>query len=249
LRERLAWYEGRRILLLATKDERPVVGAAVTTIPPLRVSWRGDVLDAVVDRLGRFAWIAFTSAYAVQALTGALARRGLDARALGGKKLAAVGKSTARALCSLANPDCVGRAGGAALADELLAAGPPGPTLVLRAAGGRAELGERLRAAGVDVEVVDAYDMVPNQEGLARAVATHRERPFAGLAFTSPRGMRAFFDAGGAPGTARLGAVGETTRAALVQRGLTVDVMPARPSVQELVDELGALLARGAKIE
>jgi uroporphyrinogen III methyltransferase/synthase len=251
LREPLAWFEPRRILLVSTKDERPVVGASVTRVSPLKLHWRADDVGAALEHLGRFAWVAFSSAHAVDAVEGALVARGLDVRALAGRRLAAVGEATTRRLCALCKPDLVGRAGGAALADEILAAGG-GPTLVVRAAGGREELAERLRAAGQEVEVLDAYEAVPDEAALAAAAATHRERPFAALAFTSPRGAAAFVEAVGgvaALGRPLIGAIGATTRAALVELGLTVDVMPAQPSAQALVDELGAALARRGQIE
>jgi uroporphyrinogen-III synthase len=46
-----------------------------------------------------------------------------------------------------------------------------------------------------------------------------------------------------------LGAIGETTRAALVEAGLTVEVMPAHPELAALSSELRRALAARSKLK
>ena len=185
-------------------------------------------------RLGRWSHartIAFASAHAVDAFFGALANAGRDARALFGVKLAAVGRATAARLAERSlRADFVGDGGGADLAAALVAGGAEGPALVLGAHGGRPELADALAGAGWTVEAVAAYDSVPDDAALAAAWKAHRARPFFAVAFTSPRGARAFLDlAGGDRALAgvRIGAIGETTRDALVACGLASTRAPS----------------------
>ena len=255
LRERIAWFERRRrILVLTTKDDdsggRDDVD--VVRVSPLQIVPRFADIKSALGRLSHARTIAFASAHAVDAFFGALANAGRDARSLHGIKLAAVGRATAARLGerSLA-ADFVGDGGGAELAAALVAGGAEGPALVLGAHGGRRELADALAGAGWTVEAVAAYDSVPDDAALAAAWKAHRARPFAAIAFTSPRGARAFVELGGAdragaPGTSlggvRIGAIGETTRDALVAAGLTVDAVPPTPDVDALVTSLAALV-------
>ncbi|HEY1584557.1 MAG TPA: uroporphyrinogen-III synthase, partial [Polyangia bacterium] len=86
---------------------------------------------------------------------------------------------------------------------------------------------------------------------LAAAWKAHRARPFDAVAFTSPKGAHAFLAL--APNEAaaealrgvHIGAIGATTRDALLAAGLAVDAVPAVPEVAALVTSLAAL----AKIE
>jgi uroporphyrinogen-III synthase len=169
---------------------------------------------------------------------------------LHGVKLAAVGRATAARLAERGVlADVVGDGGGAELAATLVAEGAEGPAIVFGAAGGRAELGDALAAAGWTVETVAAYDTVPDDGAIARAWKLHHARPFDAIAFTSPKGARAFLD-GGAPvdraasgplAGVRIGAIGATTREALVAAGLAVTAVPPSPDVAHLIDALAKL--------
>jgi uroporphyrinogen III methyltransferase / synthase len=247
VRERLSWFEararhGRRILLLATSDEPlppRVDGLEVVRVAPLQVLPRFSDVKMSLARPAQV--MAFASAHAVDALVGALRSTGQDVRALFGVKLVAVGEATRRRLAeqNLA-ADLVGSAGGAELAQEILAASPDGTVRVLGAADGRPELADALRAAGREVEAVAAYETCPDDGTLSRAAREHRAQPFDGIAFASPKGARAFLDAAGKLEPAKIGAIGATTRAALEALGLTVDAVPETPSLASLVDALAA---------
>ena len=252
LRARIAWFERRRrLLLLTTKDEpadRPARDDLdVVRVAPLAIVPRFADVKLAVGRLERARTVAFASVHAVDAFFGALGSVGKDARALFGITVAAVGEATAARLSDRGlRADFVGRGGGGDLGRALVEGGAVGPALVLGAHGGRPELADALTAAGWSVDPVAAYDSVPDDAALAAAWKAHRARPFSGIAFTSPRGARAFLDLAGAEvatalGRVRLGAIGETTRAALVHAGLTVDAVPAAPDVAALLSSLAAL--------
>jgi uroporphyrinogen III methyltransferase/synthase len=258
LRETLAWFDRKqppRMLVLSTKEEgeaAPRGDVEVVRVSPLTVVPRFAEVKAALGNLSRYKTIAFASAHAVDAVIGALLASGRDLRALAGIRLCAVGEATARRLeASHLRADLVAHGGGAELAREIEAAGLVGPVLLPRAANGREELADGLRAAGFTVEALDAYDTIPDGTGLAPVVRSHRQRPFDAIAFASPKGAAAFLDAVGgvrALGATRIGAIGETTRRALESAGITVDVVPSTPSIEALVDGLARALAAGTKI-
>ncbi|HEY7955421.1 MAG TPA: uroporphyrinogen-III C-methyltransferase [Polyangia bacterium] len=263
LREKIAWFDrrplfGRSILLLATRagelapgDEDD--GAELVTVSPLQVVPRFSAIKQALGKLDELRAIALASVHAVDALFGALTALGRDARALAGIKLAAIGEATARRLEERGvTADLIATQGGAALAEEILGAGWSGPMLVARALAGREELSEALGRAGLAVTVIDAYETVADSAALGRAARRHRLRPFDAIGFASPKGARAFLEVLGATrlldGTL-LGAIGETTRAALVEAGLTVEVMPAHPELAALSSELRRALAARSKLK
>jgi uroporphyrinogen III methyltransferase/synthase len=252
-RDRIAWFEesrtrGRRILLLSTKDEAPVeiAGVELTRVSPLAIVPRFAELKSALSKLHELRAIAFASAHAVEHFVGALMSTGRDLRALAGIKLACVGAATAHKLERMhLRADLTGHEGGEALAREMIAAGWQGPMLLPRAADGRDELADALRAAGVRVEVVAAYETIADDAALAAAARAHRSRRFDAIAFASPKGARAFLDVLGRNPETLIGAIGETTRAALAEAGVRVDFVPPSPDLDALV----AGLADRIKIE
>lgn len=237
----------RRLLLLATEATprtHPVF--EVVAVPPLTIVPRFAAVKTALGRLEQSPTLVLASVHAVDSLFGALASVGLDARALFGHKVAAVGAATAARLQRRGvRADFVGQAGGAALATQLLAEAE-GPALLLGAHGGRQELSATLAAAGWRVETVAAYDSLVDEPALRAAWCSHRQEPFFGVAFCSPKGARAFLELAEAPPSealagVRIGAIGATTRAALVAAGLGVDALPAVPELGLLIDALASL--------
>jgi uroporphyrinogen III methyltransferase / synthase len=243
LRERIAWFERRRrILLLTTKDDTTArADLDVVRVSPLTIVPRFADVKSALGRLERAHTVCFVSAHAVDAFFGALTAADRDARALFGVTLAAVGDATRARLAERGlRADFVGHGGGAELAAALIAGGAEGGALVLGAQGGRADLGDALAAAGWTVDAVAAYDSVADDVALAAAWKAHRLRPFHAVAFTSPRGVSAFLELGTVEelAGARIGAIGETTRAALEAHKLAVDAVPPTPDVAALIDAL-----------
>jgi uroporphyrinogen III methyltransferase/synthase len=233
---RLDWFRPKkRVLVLSTKE---VASDAVEVVQasPLTVVPRFADVKASLSRPARV--LAFASEHAVDAFLGALFSTGEDLRALHGVKLAAVGAATAARLAEHhLHADLTGSGGGSELAADIRRAGWDGPVRVLGAHEGRQELADGLRAAGYQVDAVEAYDTVPDQDGLRRAAREHEARPFDAIAFASPKGVRAFLDIAGLGG-AKIGAIGQTTRAALEAAGVKVDAVPDEPSLAALVDAL-----------
>lgn len=77
------------------------LGASCIEVPTIRIEPPSDdyaALDTAIDRLTEYDWLIFTSTRGVDAFFRRLALKGLDSRALGQAKLAAIGSATADAL-------------------------------------------------------------------------------------------------------------------------------------------------------
>ena len=165
---------GRTVLITRASDQAATTAAAFSAlgahpveIPTLVVAPPEDAapLARAARSLARYDVVALTSGNGVEALFGALAAAALDARALEGAVVAAIGPSTARALAGRgARVDVVaeehrGEGLAAAILEALRARGRTEGARVLlaRAAIARDALPSALRAAGVEVDDVAAY--------------------------------------------------------------------------------------------
>ncbi|MBE3575095.1 MAG: hydroxymethylbilane synthase [Firmicutes bacterium] len=192
-RDKIGWFEkkplfGRRIVITRSRQQASALrrrleeaGAWVWEFPTIRTEPLLDnpALEQAMARLAEYAWVVFTSANGVEFTWQALVRKGLDARAFGQAKLAAIGPATAEALAQHGlKADLVPDTYQAeALAAALLQAmGDPAGTdgaggaggkrvLVARAAEAREALVAALEAAGVRVDAVAVYRTVPAQAG------------------------------------------------------------------------------------
>jgi uroporphyrinogen III methyltransferase / synthase len=214
------------------------LGASVVQAPTIRVR----ALDAgAVDLVG-FDLVCLTSANGVELLFERLAAQGLDARALAGKRVAAIGPGTARALERRGiNADVVPHRFVAESLVEALAGLPIRRALVARARGAREVLPDALRERGVEVEELSLYETLPE------ALAPHTlELASAAdyITFTSSSTVRFFLDAiAAARGAAlsprtRVASIGPVTSAALRERGIEPHVEAARHDIDGLLDAL-----------
>jgi len=211
----------------------PISYSTITLAPP--DSW--EPFDQALGESRGYAWAVFTSPSAVRFT---LARAGVAPfKAI---KLAAVGTETARALTSsgltpdVVPPDDDQRQEG--LVQALAALGAGTRVLFPQTVGGRELLKDRLVAQGCEV------DLVP----VSRTVALKPAAPppsFDVATFASPSALRAFVAAWGIGALAGkvIAAIGPTTAAAAAEAHLTVDVMPARPSIPTLIEALIAYRA------
>ena len=254
-REEIRWFDhpqrhplfGKRILVTRAREQASELaeglrdhGAAVVEVPLARFAWPADcvALDAALLDLSRFGWLAVTSANAVEFTWQRLRHLGLDARALAGLKIAAVGPATARALVAHGiHPDVVpDTADSVHLVSALLATGS-GSILLPQADNARPLLREGLAAAGWSVTAVTAYAAVPliptldldQQEvdavTFASSATVERFVAYAGL-----ERVREWVVAG-----CRLYAIGPQTAATLAGLGLPVAAVADDASVPGLV--------------
>ncbi|MBR3570172.1 MAG: uroporphyrinogen-III C-methyltransferase [Oscillibacter sp.] len=106
---------------------------------------------------------------------------------------------------------------------------------VTRPKGLSGELAERLRERGAEVLELPALETapIPDNRALSNALRDLRDRLYDWIVFTSPTGVRTFFDAffenddTRILSGVRIAALGPATREALRKRGLQADFMPS----------------------
>jgi uroporphyrinogen III methyltransferase/synthase len=258
LREDLAWLEhaplfGRRVVITRARAQASELaarlaelGAQVVEAPAIRIEPRledPDVGRAVaLLAAGDVDVVCLTSPNGADLLMEALAGGGLDARALAGTTLAAIGPGTARALArhGLRADVVPERSIAESLAAELVTRGVAGRRiLIARAAEARDVLPEELTKAGAAVDVVILYETV-------RAVLDAADRAAVAdadyVTFTSSSTVKNFVEAlggrDGLPAQARVISIGPVTSATARDLGIRVDVEAARHDIEGLVAAL-----------
>ena len=226
LREQLAWFErrplhGRTIAVTRARAQASALaarlrelGAAVVEAPAIRTR----PLDAELPDLALYDLVCVTSPNGAQVLFDRLDAAGLDARALAGRTVAAIGPGTARALAEHGiRADLVPERAVAEGLVDTLAGVAVRRALVVRAREGRDVLPDALRARGAEVDVLALYETVaePLDEDTARAAASADY-----VTFTSASTVRFFLAAAGALDGPRLASIGPATSAALREAGL-----------------------------
>jgi uroporphyrinogen III methyltransferase/synthase len=246
----LRWYENRplfgykvavtrsRAQASSLSSQLRELGAQVAELPTIAIAEPSDggaALREAARRIGDYDWLVVTSPNGARCTMGAL----VDARALGGVKVAAIGPATAQALAeSKLVADLVPAE---YVAESLLAAlgSPPvegGRVLVSRAAVARDVLPDGLTAAGWDVDVVEAYRTVrPEPPDRQRGELADADV----VTFTSSSTVTNFvagFGIESVPPT--VACIGPITAATARGLGLTVDVEASVHTIDGLVDAL-----------
>jgi len=251
----LPWYEsrplfGRRIVVTRAREQASGLverlqdlGAATVELPVIEIAEPADGgagLREAARRLGDYDWVAFTSANAVTRFFSALGDVGADTRALGGRRVAAIGPGTAEALAGAGvRADVVPER---FVAESLLEAFPPGPGRVLlpRAAVARDALPAGLAGRGFAVDVVEAYRTVvgrPAPESLTAAGGADA------VTFTSSSTVTNYLAvAGDVPVPPVVACIGPITADTARAAGLTVDVVAAEHTIDGLVRALVEVL-------
>jgi uroporphyrinogen III methyltransferase/synthase len=214
------------------------LGARVIQAPAIRtVALPGPAPD-----LASYDLLCLTSPVGVGALFERLRTGGLDARALAGTRVAAIGPGTADALTERGIiADIVPeRAIAEGLVEALLAdATPPGRrALLARASEGRDVLVDALRASGAEVDVLALYETVadaPPAHVLREALAADY------VTFTSASTVRFFLQAiagDGLSSETRIVSIGPITSEALRGQGLAPHVEASAHDIDGLVRAL-----------
>ena len=219
-----------------------IVFPAIEVVPPEDVG----SLDAALLAMDSFDWVVCSSGNAVRVVTARL--HALGSVAASRPRWAAVGPVTAAAVRQVFGAAEVlvpAREDADGLLQAMIEAGAAGSkVLVLRAEGGRDVVSRGLQEAGAQVREVIAYRTVqrsvPDRE--VRALL-EGPRPDAAL-FLSPSAFRAFLSILGEPKTreflqrAALCAIGSTTARAMRDAGFPPDLVPERPSLDEVLRRL-----------
>jgi uroporphyrinogen III methyltransferase/synthase len=209
------------------------MGAAVIEAPSIEIEPVEDFsgVDGALRRLDRFDIVVFTSPNGVEAFAARCRQLGLDGRALGKSKVAAIGAATASALRGLfIQPDTMpAEFTTEALADALLAAGVSRKRILLaRADPGAPGLARRLREAGAVVEDVAFYRTCRPSALPEDALAALKAGKVDWLTFTSSSSVDNFLALLASAGVdvsllrpCKLAAIGPVTARTLANHGLS----------------------------
>ncbi len=238
VRERAAldWFAARPLAgrtIMVTRPARQAdalaaaledLGAGVIAQPAIEIGPPRDwqPLDAAMAELSSFAWIVYSSANGVQSFFRRLRERNLDARALGGVRIAAIGPATADALAEHRLRADVQPAEyrAEALATELVPVARGKRVLVIRASRGREVLADTLAAAGANVRQVVAYesrDVIAADPDVAAALAAGRVDWITVTSSAIARALMNLF--GERLGRAKLAAISPLTAGVLADAG------------------------------
>lgn len=253
-RESLAWLErrplrGRRVVVTRARAQASGLaatlrglGAEVIELPAIRIESRieSEEVRAAIDSIGDYALVCLTSPNGAQFFFEAVAEAGLDARALAGATVAAIGPGTARALKERGiSADVVPERFVAEALVEALAGVDISDrrVLVARAAEARDVLPNALRERGAKVEVVALYETVREEPDEA-AIEAAQDADY--VTFTSSSTVRNLIEALGErfPRNARIVSIGPVTSEAAREAGLEVHVEAERHDVDGLVSAL-----------
>jgi uroporphyrinogen III methyltransferase/synthase len=255
-REDLEWLErrplhGRRVVVTRARAQASGLaatlrglGAEAVELPAIRIEPRieTDEVRRVAGALGIYELVCLTSPNGVRLLFEAMEAAGLDARALAGVTVAAIGPGTARALAQrgvLADvvPERFVAEGLIEALEDTEVAGAR--VLVARAAEARDVLPEALRERGAEVDVVALYETVREQPG-DDEVEDAQSADY--VTFTSSSTVTNLTEALGDrfPKQARIVSIGPITSETVRAAGLEVDVEAERHDIDGLLAALFA---------
>ena len=247
---------GQRILVTRREEQAGSLvqgltarGAVVTVVPLIAQAPPADSgpLDAVLGRLDRYDWIAFTSANAVTAVADRLADVGAALPV--GVRLASVGPSTSGEIATRfpgRKPDLEpsSRYQAEGLAEAFRAHALDGRRVLLPASDrARDTLARELRGQGAEVDTVVAYRTVPPsgaREGLERARAEGLDL----VTLASPSAVEGLVAAlGPRARTLAVAVIGPVTEQAARAAGLDVRVVASPATAEGLIAAAERFLA------
>lgn len=235
---------------LAGHGAIPVEVPTIAVEPPRSPAQMERAIKGIVD--GRYQWIVFTSVNAVKATWEKLAEFGLDARALAGVRVAAVGPKTAQSVRDLGiTPELLPKAN-ARNASGLVDVFPPydedldpvDRVLLPRADIATEVLVNGLIELGWEVDDVVAYRTVRAAPPSPEIRDMIKTGGFDAVCFTSSSTVKNLVGIAGKPHTRTIIAcIGPMAAQTAKEHGLRVDVMPEHAGVEDLVDALASHVA------
>ena len=258
LRDQIQWFDrldqyplrGKRVLVTRASSQPPVLsrrlaalGASVTELPATRIELLDQTrLTAALSRLTEYRYLVLTSQSAVRILWSALRGAGLDARALAGTYVVAVGPATAGALleCGIAVDLSPKQFIAESVLEALQARSDLAGSRVLypAAEGARSVLPDGLRDAGAIVDVIPIYRSVHAGAEADALRAMVGAGTLDVVTFASGAAVRGFVDAVGTELAVRVPAVtiGPITSEAARSVGVSVIGEARESTIDGLVE-------------
>ena len=267
LREKLSMFEdrplfGKRVVITRPRSQSQRIvqrlmelGAQPILLPTIRVAeiTLDEAGQETLSQLASYDGIFFTSTNAVRRTFEELDRLGLDSRVFAGVLVISVGAATSAALKEHGlvpdvDPATFSQDG---ICEALADSGVDGQVyLYPRAERVRETLHQTIPAQGGRLMDLVLYRTETVTE--SSVPKSLEEESIDAVTFTSPSTVRGFFERlGSARANAILAgtlvmAIGKTTRAALVERGVSNVHTPDRSTVDDMVDQLCSLIGDGA---
>ncbi|WP_462323487.1 uroporphyrinogen-III C-methyltransferase [Desulfoplanes sp.] len=264
LRDRLNFFEKRPLLgkgVVVTRARKQAsglvamlgdLGACCFEFPTITIKPLDDYtrVQASIAGLDAYDWLLFTSVNGVVHFWNQLRHAGLDARAMGGKKIAAIGPATAKELGARGIfPDFVPEKYVAeSVVHGLLGLGIEGKkVLVPRAKKAREVLPEGLRGSGCTVDVLPVYETVLAEDGKKDVLAGLENGEIHCLTFTSSSTVENFFSLvepdvvqGYVDTGLTIAVIGPITAKTLATYGFTATIQPEEYTVPALAAAVAA---------
>lgn len=277
LRDEIGWFEraplfGKRILVTRSRQQASELsemllelGAEPLEFPAIRIVEPDSFspLDAALSELsssgehGRtaFDWVVFTSANGVKAVFERLWQLGLDARSLGGVKVAAIGPATAEELENkMVRADLTARSFSSEGLLEAIGEDLEGRRFLLpRAQQATDALPDGLRTRGGEVVDAPAYKTVRDEGDVEALMAALRDGQLDAITFTSSSTVRNLVAALGAEAIRGSGVpiycIGPVTAQTVREFGLEPAAVAKEHTLEGLVEALvGAHLSEESAV-
>lgn len=254
LRDAIRWFDtrplfGKRIVVTRARAQGSelaarlaALGADVIQAPAIRIEQLDPTpLRRALESLHEYRWLLITSPTAADIVWGELRKLRLDARALGGVKLGAVGPASATALSRLGLiADLIPeRYAAEGVVDAFRARGDVAGARVLypKAEGARDLIPDALRRLGATVDDIAIYRSVIDDSGAHAARDALRNGGVDLVTFTSGSTVRNFVEAVGKElaATARAVSIGPITSETMRTLGLRVSAEASEATIEALV--------------
>lgn len=251
LRDGLRWFDnrplfGKRIIVTRSREQASVLtekleslGAEVIEFPVIKTVPISDFEYEVSN----YDWIIFTSANGTRHFIESLKSRGLDVRAMGSAKLAAIGPATASALEGFGLR--VDYVPSEYVAESVVRDFPVDPTgkkiLIPRAKDARETLPEMLREQGADVRVAAIYETVLEDSDAVPVRDMIESGEIDAITFTSSSTVRNFMsllDRTDLPERITIACIGPITAQTARDFGLNPTVVAEEYTIEGLVESL-----------
>lgn len=264
--EAIDWFEhlplfGRRVVVTRPREQAgelreklEALGAEVLELPLVSITPFADRDGTVevMEEMGRYDWLVFTSVNGVRHFFDLLFKAYPDIRTLGAMRIACVGEATARAVRALhlEVEVCPRKASGEDLAAALAEAGSLDNLRVLVVVGNlnRDILVKKLEAGRAIVDRIQVYENVRTDLSADPAAEDFRSRGADAILFTSSSAVRAYVEQAElrpAEGARRplAGSIGPLTSATMQEEDVAVDFEAEEATLDSLVAALVARLA------